>query len=109
MLFFFKQNTGYEMRISDWSSDVCSSDLFERRGRILVDEGFFHGGALRLPFIEDFGQRVMQAAQAIGEVLVRIAADGAMRHMAQPVALGEDHSPAGGTQTRVEEIGRAHV
>src|SRR3546814_1945077 len=27
-LFFFKQKTAYEMRISDWSSDVCSSDLF---------------------------------------------------------------------------------
>src|SRR3546814_4469082 len=30
--FFFKQKTAYEMRISDWSSDVCSSDL-ERRDR----------------------------------------------------------------------------
>src|SRR3546814_18851340 len=29
--FFFKQKTAYEMRISDWSSDVCSSDL-DRRG-----------------------------------------------------------------------------
>src|SRR3546814_1310625 len=29
--FFFKQKTAYEMRISDWSSDVCSSDL-ERPG-----------------------------------------------------------------------------
>src|SRR3546814_4150864 len=28
MFFFFKQKTAYEMRISDWSSDVCSSDLF---------------------------------------------------------------------------------
>src|SRR3546814_19782933 len=27
MLFFFKQKTAYELRISDWSSDVCSSDL----------------------------------------------------------------------------------
>src|SRR3546814_10193948 len=27
--FFFKQKTAYEMRISDWSSDVCSSDLCE--------------------------------------------------------------------------------
>src|SRR3546814_19592532 len=27
--FFFKQKTAYEMRISDWSSDVCSSDLTE--------------------------------------------------------------------------------
>src|SRR3546814_1176659 len=29
-MFFFKQKTAYEMRISDWSSDVCSSDLFPR-------------------------------------------------------------------------------
>src|SRR3546814_10424943 len=28
--FFFKQKTAYEMRISDWSSDVCSSDLLPR-------------------------------------------------------------------------------
>src|SRR3546814_5490717 len=28
VIFFFKQKTAYEMRISDWSSDVCSSDLF---------------------------------------------------------------------------------
>src|SRR3546814_8397185 len=27
VIFFFKQKTAYEMRISDWSSDVCSSDL----------------------------------------------------------------------------------
>src|SRR3546814_2130867 len=33
MFVVFKQKTAYEMRISDWSSDVCSSDL-----RILVDE-----------------------------------------------------------------------
>src|SRR3546814_15279131 len=30
MVFFFKQKTAYEMRISDWSSDVCSSDLAVR-------------------------------------------------------------------------------
>src|SRR3546814_7139800 len=30
MIFFFKQKTAYEMRISDWSSDVCSSDLAAR-------------------------------------------------------------------------------
>src|SRR3546814_20944974 len=29
MLFLFKQKTAYEMRISDWSSDVCSSDLVD--------------------------------------------------------------------------------
>src|SRR3546814_3234696 len=35
LFFFFKQKTAYEMRISDWSSDVCSSDLLfdaDRRG-----------------------------------------------------------------------------
>src|SRR3546814_8433094 len=31
--FFFKQKTAYEMRISDWSSDVCSSDLAHIRNR----------------------------------------------------------------------------
>src|SRR3546814_3157049 len=30
LFFFFKQKTAYEMRISDWSSDVCSSDLLSR-------------------------------------------------------------------------------
>src|SRR3546814_9409069 len=51
-VFFFKQKTAYEMRISDWSSDVCSSDLpesdllesamddFERR-HLLGDEQHF--------------------------------------------------------------------
>src|SRR3546814_7861660 len=39
--FFFKQKTAYEMRISDWSSDVCSSDL---RGwyRMLLHERVAH-------------------------------------------------------------------
>src|SRR3546814_3352703 len=33
LFFFFKQKTAYEMRISDWSSDVCSSDLRARDRR----------------------------------------------------------------------------
>src|SRR3546814_10179264 len=33
LIFFFKQKTAYEMRISDWSSDVCSSDLWPDRHR----------------------------------------------------------------------------
>src|SRR3546814_3631488 len=33
LFFFFKQKTAYEMRISDWSSDVCSSDLHTELGR----------------------------------------------------------------------------
>src|SRR3546814_9767284 len=37
MIFFFKQKTAYEMRISDWSSDVCSSDLKAREGSLAHD------------------------------------------------------------------------
>src|SRR3546814_15738038 len=40
IFFFFKQKTAYEMRISDWSSDVCSSDLTVRRGVISMSHGF---------------------------------------------------------------------
>src|SRR3546814_16677673 len=42
LFFFFKQKTAYEMRISDWSSDVCSSDLQSPR-------------ALRTPAVEGSG------------------------------------------------------
>src|SRR3546814_15847280 len=42
LFFFFKQKTAYEMRISDWSSDVCSSDLLallitQEHGKVLSD------------------------------------------------------------------------
>src|SRR3546814_10497041 len=42
--FFFKQKTAYEMRISDWSSDVCSSDL-ERRNLRLACRSLFGDAA----------------------------------------------------------------
>src|SRR3546814_1237455 len=42
--FFFKQKTAYEMRISDWSSDVCSSDLGRQQhhGRVEGRRGLLH-------------------------------------------------------------------
>src|SRR3546814_3036362 len=44
LFFFFKQKTAYEMRISDWSSDVCSSDLphFTRIGVYAGDRAQHH-------------------------------------------------------------------
>src|SRR3546814_1803021 len=46
VFFFFKQKTAYEMRISDWSSDVCSSDLGHRAGDDVAEHaaevGFDH-------------------------------------------------------------------
>src|SRR3546814_11095382 len=63
--FFFKQKTAYEMRISDWSSDVCSSDLqtFKVDGKLK-----FLGGVT----VESWGggeglvQQEIQAAQRLG-------------------------------------------
>src|SRR3546814_10484188 len=43
-VFFFKQKTAYDMRISDWSSDVCSSDLFARDDAEGVKETFIEPG-----------------------------------------------------------------
>src|SRR3546814_6864622 len=40
-IFFFKQKTAYEMRISDWSSDVCSSDLIEEEDIVWVQDYHF--------------------------------------------------------------------
>src|SRR3546814_11091797 len=45
-VFFFKQKTAYEMRISDWSSDVCSSDLKAAPG--FVNQASFDAGALTI-------------------------------------------------------------
>src|SRR3546814_12445102 len=47
--FFFKQKTAYEMRISDWSSDVCSSDL-PGNGLLNVREFVQRPEALRVMF-----------------------------------------------------------
>src|SRR3546814_9270924 len=52
VFFFFKQKTAYEMRISDWSSDVCSSDLRLREPRaryqrpLAAGESFFGSTAI---------------------------------------------------------------
>src|SRR3546814_6470717 len=44
LCFFFKQKTAYEMRISDWSSDVCSSDLLPKLESLShnADDGIRH-------------------------------------------------------------------
>src|SRR3546814_17955456 len=69
--FFFKQKTAYEMRISDWSSDVCSSDLPAAQHDRLDPPG-----------IGDAGQRVAVQQHQVGTVPRRDAAGA----VAQPVA-----------------------
>src|SRR3546814_2106624 len=47
LFFFFKQKTAYEMRISDWSSDVCSSDLLHDPGALCLPQPLIFGAGLR--------------------------------------------------------------
>src|SRR3546814_6356720 len=67
--FFFKQKTAYEMRISDWSSDVCSSDLLDQ-GMHRLDSGATRLASEALQVIrEQARQAVTQGtAQALGEL-----------------------------------------
>src|SRR3546814_16972446 len=80
LFFFVKQKTAYEMRISDWSSDVCSSDL---RQRGLGDVGRQHDAPLRTrvehPVLVARGQPRVQrqdlgvAVLAVFQRLMRVA------------------------------------
>src|SRR3546814_20812521 len=68
--FFFKQKTAYEMRISDWSSDVCSSDLVFVDRVLALKLGDQRAGAVDLQHhvmrLAVFRDLVREAAQAPG-------------------------------------------
>src|SRR3546814_4641125 len=54
MLFVFcKQKTAYEVRISDWSSDVCSSDLFIVHSLQEVNDALAHGRVFFMEIVKD--------------------------------------------------------
>src|SRR3546814_2182691 len=82
IFFFFKQKTAYEMRISDWSSDVCSSDLSEATRQ---RDGLH--AILDLQLFEDVAQMPLHGVgrdrQAIGQIFVAEA----VREKAQQAAL----------------------
>src|SRR3546814_7627821 len=85
--FFFKQKTAYEMRISDWSSDVCSSDLRRRD----ADEG-----ALRDRGAIFERRRDEPAAVAARDVLERDEADADLVVFAgQYAGMGDTGGEAG--------------
>src|SRR3546814_10678290 len=75
ILFFFKQETAYEMRISDWSSDVCSSDLaalwgpldLQAEGELRLDQALRPEG--------QFDSRLKGA----GEIIDRLTATGKLK------------------------------
>src|SRR3546814_9263247 len=84
LFFFFKQKTAYEMRISDWSSDVCSSDLMlkkvaDTQGRVLHEEahpeagGYFRSDHFNFAkagvpaLYVDGGEDLLEGGKAAGE------------------------------------------
>src|SRR3546814_5879550 len=80
---FFKQKTAYEMRISDWSSDVCSSDLtVDMARRAIHNEAAKLLGAARR---QDRGRFRYRAAAV--HVAVRAAHQGVMRVLRSRVGV----------------------
>src|SRR3546814_939100 len=71
--FFFKQKTAYEMRISDWSSDVCSSDLWPDlfSTNIAIQYGAIKRDRLRFFFCQNqcFGNSHGRIAQRFQKIL----------------------------------------
>src|SRR3546814_8777705 len=95
-IFFFKQKTAYEMRISDWSSDVCSSDLVQRERATalgVVDQVF-----------DDAAAAVRDADLVVLAVPVLHTAE-ALRSCVGALKAGAIVSDVGSTK----QIGRAHV
>src|SRR3546814_5312978 len=79
-MFFFKQKTAYEMRISDWSSDVCSSDLIMAEPfDDLLDPARLAVAALRAK------RRIGGEQDAFGEPDRRALAEARQRRHKQPL------------------------
>src|SRR3546814_14503734 len=120
--FFFRQKTAYEMRISDWSSDVCSSDLGERAGGTQAfgdrgEEGGARGGVEQELRHQEAGgaverrglrQRVDQPGMelaAVGEPVALGACAACVEHCRRGVEREE--APAREALRQVRELGRA--
>src|SRR3546814_5805173 len=109
IFFFFKQKTAYEMRISDWSSDVCSSDLDRLQDIVLgesavgtknvtINEPFFQG---------HFPAQAVMPGVLIVEAMAQTAAALVMYTLG-PEAHGKLVEVAV-KRAAFGEIGRAHV
>src|SRR3546814_6139805 len=109
--FFFKQKTAYEMRISDWSSDVCSSDLrvVPVRRNILKWMAVAGGGPLEQQAVyQDAGLAVLD----LDYIEIRVAADrlldGGLGILFGEWLIAADAQPAGpavGVARLVEDDG----
>src|SRR3546814_6766858 len=116
--FFFKQKTAYEMRISDWSSDVCSSDLFVQAGpgaAALAHDGDQHVDRdgdpdLRLHRIGRSAEERLDAQVLLDPFeeqldLPALAIQGADRRGGQGALIGEQHDGlAGRSEEHTSEL-----
>src|SRR3546814_1507295 len=122
IVLFFKQKTAYEMRISDWSSDVCSSDLGDdprprgRRPRPLSCAGARRRSAERRPVKTPQTLRVALGERSYDIVIgttVLAEAGKLMRPVLRSdrVVVVTDSNVAGLHLARLQrgQIGRAHV
>src|SRR3546814_2648306 len=117
---FFKQKTAYEMRISDWSSDVCSSDLLAARGAAarapplrgvatgcdLRHRAAFHCPAHRLPSCQ---ARPHSPDRRISRPLVRrpLLYATLVAPAARALDRGQDRPPCGRADHGVGALGRS--
>src|SRR3546814_14570411 len=87
MLFFFKQKTAYEMRISDWSSDVCSSDLLRL---VAADLGGHRVDEERHVVVDDLDHAVLRFPAILGRIGI-VGADACLAGGAllQPLPQGK--------------------
>src|SRR3546814_10899798 len=112
LLVCFKQRTTYGMRIGDWSSDVCSSDLIER-AQALADAAA-EGEVCTVANDNDPAQVVISGHRAAIERAVALVKDhGIKRGVLLPVSA-PFHCPlmqaaADAMAEALDEIGRAHV
>src|SRR3546814_8850972 len=110
--FFFKQKTAYEMRISDWSSDVCSSDL---RGQVVLltfdpsHRGFWLADYIpALVALDDVQMpRMTDYEKWLGPV--EISAVPIPHDCTDGFLYAYWRRPAAYLDPRIREIGRAHV
>src|SRR3546814_5775766 len=105
--FFFKQKTAYEMRISDWSSDVCSSDLYH--GDFVMHPCGFECKHI---LIAHFNRRVKEDIEVWCMEGIRFGCDGfETSRYVRPIRVGDNRYVHRVVEHSIDvhEIGRAHV
>src|SRR3546814_12821595 len=101
MFFFFKQKTAYEMRISDWSSDVCSSDLAALLRPLIpsLDAWRFSHHIVGLSMYTPDGKLLLGPVPAIEDLLVAGGCCGSGIAMSGGIGFVLAEKTAGGTPT----------